>query len=92
MLIKDRHPAYITWEQYESNQRRLQENDNRRRSQRTSARRFCVVGGNYLVCSLRSAVVAEVSEERTREVLVLSSSHRGPRGVVQQLDPLRDAR
>jgi DNA invertase Pin-like site-specific DNA recombinase len=27
VLIKDRHPAYITWAQYESNQRRLQEND-----------------------------------------------------------------
>lgn len=27
VLIKDRHPAYITWTQYESNQRRLQEND-----------------------------------------------------------------
>jgi DNA invertase Pin-like site-specific DNA recombinase len=28
VLIKDRHPAYITWSQYESNQRRLRENDN----------------------------------------------------------------
>jgi DNA invertase Pin-like site-specific DNA recombinase len=28
VLIKDLHPAYITWEQYDSNQRRLHENDN----------------------------------------------------------------
>ena len=27
--IKDRHPAYITWEQYENNQARLKENGNR---------------------------------------------------------------
>ena len=27
VLIKDRHPAYITWAQYESHQHRLQEND-----------------------------------------------------------------
>jgi len=28
VLIKDLHPAYISWAQYESNQRRLRENDN----------------------------------------------------------------
>jgi DNA invertase Pin-like site-specific DNA recombinase len=28
VLIKDRHPAYITWARYESNQRRLRDNDN----------------------------------------------------------------
>lgn len=28
VLIKDLHPAYITWAQYEANQRRLHENDN----------------------------------------------------------------
>ncbi len=28
VLIKDRHPAYISWTRYESNQRRLHENDN----------------------------------------------------------------
>ena len=27
--LKDRHPAYITWDQYENNQARLRENDNR---------------------------------------------------------------
>jgi DNA invertase Pin-like site-specific DNA recombinase len=29
VLLKDRHPAYITWEQFEANQRRLEENRNR---------------------------------------------------------------
>jgi DNA invertase Pin-like site-specific DNA recombinase len=29
VLIKDRFPAYITWEQYEANQQRLQNNDQR---------------------------------------------------------------
>lgn len=29
VLIKNRHPAYITWRQYEDNQHRLRENDSR---------------------------------------------------------------
>ena len=29
VLLKDRHPAYITWEQFEANQRQLEQNRNR---------------------------------------------------------------
>ena len=46
VFIKDRHPAYISWEQYENNRRRLLENDNR------GDRNGPVRGGSALLAGL----------------------------------------
>ena len=46
VLIKDRHPAYITWSDYQRNQQRLRENDN------VGDRRGAVRGGSALLAGL----------------------------------------
>jgi DNA invertase Pin-like site-specific DNA recombinase len=46
VLIKDRHPAYITWKQYEANQRRLHDNDS------VGDRNGPVRGGSALLAGL----------------------------------------
>ena len=49
VLLKNRHPAYITWEQFESNQRRLE--DNRARAGNLGApREGSSLLGGLLVC------------------------------------------
>lgn len=50
VLIKDRFPAYITWQQYESNQQRMHEND--ARADRTGpARQGSALLGGIIFCN-----------------------------------------
>jgi hypothetical protein len=65
VLLKDRHPAYITWEQFESNQRKLAEN--RARSGNLGAPREgpSLLGG-LLVCGKCGArMVVKYSGKKT---------------------------
>jgi len=48
VLLKDQLPAYITWEQYETNQRRLR--DNSSKFGRGAPRNGCAVLGGLVVC------------------------------------------
>ncbi len=50
VLIKDRFPAYITWEQYENNQRRLSENDSRGGDRSGPTRSGSALLGGFVYC------------------------------------------
>lgn len=49
VLLKDRHPAYISWDQFEANQRRLEENRSRAESLGAPRQGSSLLGG-LLVC------------------------------------------
>ena len=51
VLIKDLHPAYITWAQYENNQRRLSENDSRGGDRSGPVRGGSALLGGLVVCA-----------------------------------------
>ncbi|HMB03825.1 MAG TPA: recombinase family protein, partial [Isosphaeraceae bacterium] len=49
-LLKDRIPAYITWEQYEANRRRMRENDRGRGASRASGGRGPTLLNGLVTC------------------------------------------
>jgi DNA invertase Pin-like site-specific DNA recombinase len=49
-LLKDRLPAYLSWEQYEQNQRRLHENDRGRGASRSASGRAPTLLNGRLTC------------------------------------------
>jgi DNA invertase Pin-like site-specific DNA recombinase len=49
-LLKDRLPAYLSWEQYEQNQQRLQENDRGRGASRSASGRAPTLLNGRLTC------------------------------------------
>lgn len=51
VCIKDRHPAYITWEQFEKNQQRLRENDSRGGDRSGPVRGGSALLGGIVVCA-----------------------------------------
>jgi hypothetical protein len=72
VLIRDLHPDYISWEQYEANQKLISENAHmQRRTERKSAR-----GGRALLTGLvgcgRAAGRCECSTARSRAILIVT--------------------
>jgi len=51
VFLKDQFPAYISWEQYEANQRRMQQNDSRQGQRGSPPRHGSALLGGMLFCS-----------------------------------------
>jgi DNA invertase Pin-like site-specific DNA recombinase len=50
VIMRDRHPAYLTWEEYLANQKRISENSTRRRGERGAVREGPALLQGLLLC------------------------------------------
>jgi DNA invertase Pin-like site-specific DNA recombinase len=82
-LLRDRLPAYITWEQYERNQQQLQQNQTRNKG--TPREGIALLSG-LLFCGRCSAKMRVLSAKRLHPRYHCSSEHAGmPRQTCQGL-------
>jgi hypothetical protein len=66
VLLRDRHPAYITWEQFEANQQRLKENRNRAGNLGAPRLGAALLGGLLTCGKCSSRMIVAYGTQRSR--------------------------